>query len=388
MARFFSGVFILRQNKLKLELQQNLSPGLFFASLRAMRKSFLCLWLALAVSASGAEITINFGDFTAGRSPTNFSSALAGTGKPGDWKIVTDESPSAFAPLMPQITSTAHAIRRPVLAQLSQDPTDERFPMFIYAGETFKNFKVTTQFKIVSGVAEQMAGIVFRFQNASNFYVLRASALGRNVRFYKVVDGIRSDPIGPPLDIAANTWHTLAVQCLGDQITCWLDDKPLMPTLNDSSFSAGKIGFWTKSDAVSYFGDTTIDYTPVVPAAQLLVRDIMKKYPRILGLRIYTPDDKGRMRILASKDEPEAGQPGTDAEKSAFATGAIYYGHEKGKVVVDMPLNDRNGEAIATVQVKLKSHSLAETQDMVLDRVRIIINAMQAQVLSKEDLMN
>ena len=160
-----------------------------------------------------------------------------------------------------------------------------------------------------------------------------------------------------------------------------------MNTLNDSTFSAGKIGFWTKSDAVSYFGDTTIDYTPVVPAAQLLVRDIMKKYPRILGLRIYTPDDKGRMRILASKDEPETGQPGTDAEKSAFATGAIYYGHEKGKVVVDMPLNDRNGEAIATVQVKLKSYSLAETQDMVLDRVRIIINAMQAQVLTKEDLM-
>jgi hypothetical protein len=356
-----------------------------------MRKILFGLCLALAGSAFGAEITINFGDFTAGRSPTNFSSALAGSGQPGDWKIVTDESPSAFAPLMPQIPSTAHAIRRPVLAQLSQDPTDERFPMFIYAGETFKNFKVTAQFKIVSGVAEQMAGIVFRFQNASNFYVLRASAQGHNIKFYKVVDGVRPDPdefIGPTMDVATNTWHTLTVQCLGDQITCWFDGQPLMNTMNDSTFSAGKIGFWTKSDAVSYFGDTTIDYTPVVPAAQLLVRDIMKKYPRILGLRIYTPDDKGQMRILASKDEPEAGQPGTDAEKSAFDTGAIYYGHEKGKVVVDMPLNDRNGVAIATVQVKLKSHALAETQDMVLDRVRIIINAMQAQVLTKEDLMN
>ena len=114
----------------------------------------------------------------------------------------------------------------------------------------------------------------------------------------------------------------------------------------------------------------------------------MKKYPRILGLRIYTPDDKGQMRILASKNQTETGQPGADAEKNTLATGAIYYGHEKGTVVVDMPLNDRNGEAIATVQVKLKSYSLAETQDMVLDRVRIIINAMQAQVLSKEDLMN
>jgi len=177
------------------------------------------------------------------------------------------------------------------------------------------------------------------------------------------------------------------VQCLGNQITCWLDGKPAMPTLNDSSFSAGKIGFWTKSDAVSYFGDTTVDYTPIVPAAQTLVDNMMKKYPRILGLRIYTPDDKGQMRILASKTQADIGLPGTDAEKNTFTSGTVSIGHEKGTVVVDMALNDRNGDAIAAVQVKLKSYSLAETQDMVLDRVRIIINAMQTQVLSKEDLM-
>jgi len=351
-----------------------------------MRKFLFGLSLALAMSASGAQIKINFSDFAAGQSLTNFHNALAGAGQPGDWKIVTDESPSTFAPLMPQIAPTAPATRRPVLAQLSRDPADEHFPMLIYDGHTFKNFKLTAPFKIIGGVAEQMAGVVFRFQNASNFYVLRVSALGRNVRFYKVVDGIRSDPIGPPLNIATNTWHTLAVQCLGDQITCWLDDKAVMPTLNDSSFSAGKIGFWTKSDAVSYFGDTTIDYTPLVPAAQALVRDILKTYPRIVGLRIYTPDDSGQMRILASKVESEAGQPGTDVEKAAFTNGTVSMGHTKGTVLVDMPLNDRNGEPIATVRVELKSYSLAETQDTVLDRVRIIVNEMQKRVLSKQDL--
>jgi len=364
-----------------------LSPGHFFATLWAMRKSFLGLWLALAISASGAEITINFSGFAAGQSPTNFHNALAGTGQPGDWKIVTDESPSAFAPLIPQITSTAPAVRRPVLAQLSRDQTDEHFPMLIYDGQTFKNFKLTMPFKIIGGLAEQMAGVVFRFQNASNFYVVRVSALGRNVRFYKVVNGLRSEPIGPPLDIATNNWHTLAVQCLGDQVTCWLDGKPVMPTLNDSSFSSGKIGFWTKSDAVSYFGDTTIDYTPMVPAAQTLVDDMMKKYPRILGLRIYTPDDKGQMRVLASRDKSEIGMAGADAEKNTLEKGAIFYGHDKGKVAVDMPLNDRNGEPVAAVRVELTSYALAETRDAVVNRVRVIVNEMQARVLSKQDLM-
>jgi hypothetical protein len=352
-----------------------------------MRKSFFGLCLALAVSASGAEIKINFSDLTAGQSPTNFHNALAGGGQPGDWKIVTDESPSAFAPLTPQAAQSSLAVKRPVLAQTSDDPTDERFPMFIYDGQTFKDFRLVTAFKIVGGVAEQMAGVVFRFQNASNFYVVRANALNRNLHFYKVVDGVRSDPIGPPLDIATNTWHTLAVQCLGDQITCWLDDKPAMPTLNDSSFSAGKIGFWTKSDAVSYFGDTTIDYTPLVPAAQALVRDILKKYPRIVGLRIYTPDEKGQMRILASKNETEIGRPGTDAEKDTLMNSTVSIGHSKGTVLVDVPLNDRNGEAIAAVRVQLKSHSLGETQDMMLLRAHVIVEEMQKSVLSKQDLM-
>jgi hypothetical protein len=364
-----------------------LLPGSFFASLMAMRKFCLLPLLALGLSARGAEIKINVGDFAAGQSPTNFHNALAGTGRPGDWKIVMDESPSALAPLTPQAAQAAAAVKRPVLAQLSTDPADEHFPMFIYDGQTFKNFKLTTQFKIIGGEAEQMAGVVFRFANASNFYVLRASALGHNARFYKVVDGIRSDPIGPVLEVSTNVWHTLAVQCLGNQITCWFDGRPLMPTLNDNSFSSGKIGFWTKSDAVSYFGDTTIDYTPIIPPAQALVDSIMKKYPRILGLRIYMPDANGRLRVLASKDKSEIGLAGTEAEDNTLTNGAIYYGHGKGTVDVDMPLTDRNGNPIAAVRVQLKSYSLAETRDMVLDRVRIIVREMQKRVLSKGDLM-
>jgi hypothetical protein len=93
------------------------------------------------------------------------------------------------------------------------------------------------------------------------------------------------------------------------------------------------------------------------------------------------------MRVLASRDKSEIGQAGADAEKSTFEKGAIFYGHGKGTVVVDMPLNDRNGDPIAAVRVELTSYSLAETQDMVLNRVRVIVNEMQKRTLSKQDLM-
>src|SRR5476649_1988256 len=193
-----------------------------------MRRFIFCFCFAAAASAFGAEIKINFDDFTSGQSPTNFHSALAGGGKPGEWKVVMDDVPSAFTALSGQ---TPVFNRHAVLAQTSDDATDEHFPMLVYDGETFKDFKVTTQFKIVGGVTEQMAGIVFRFQNESNFYVVRASALGHNLRFYKVVDGVRSEPIGPTVDIPTNTWHSLTVQCQGTQIIFRLDDRLATPPL-------------------------------------------------------------------------------------------------------------------------------------------------------------
>ena len=346
-----------------------------------MRKFLFGFWLALTLPAVGAEIKIDLGDFPADKTPPGFHGALAGGGGPGDWKIVMDEVPPLLAPLSPQAPVVT---RKAVLAQTSTDPADERFPMLIYDGETFRDFKLTTRFKIVSGAVEQMAGIVFRFQNESNFYVIRASALGHNLRFYKVVDGIRSAPIGPQMDIATGVWHTLTVQCQGTQITCWLDDKLVMPPLNDNTFAIGKAGFWTKSDAVSYFSDTIITYTPRIPMAQALVKDIMEKQSRILGLRIYLPDDKGRLRVAASKDEKEVGQAGTDTEMNAFKNGTVSFGRGRGAVALVLPLRDRNGDPVAAVWLRLKSF-LGETQDNAVTRATIIVKQMQAQVTSKEE---
>jgi hypothetical protein len=350
-----------------------------------MQKKFpgLALWFMLAASVSGAEMKIDFSALSLGSTPTNFHNALGGGGKPGEWKIVMDEAPSAFAPLTSQSPLVSH---QAVLAQTSTNTTDEHFPLFIYDGETFKDFKISTQFKIVGGTVEQMAGMVFRFQNASNFYVVRASALGHNVRFYKMVNGVRANPIGPELDITTNTWHTLAVQCQGNQISFWLDDRLMLPPLQDDTFSEGKIGYWTKSDAVSYFRDTLIDYTPRIPAAQALVNSTMEKEPRIVGLQIYTLDDKGLPHIIASKDEGEIGQPGGSSEKIAITKGKVFFGRDKGVVIVTLPLRDRNGDQMAAVRLTLKSF-FGEIQSIAISRATTILKLMEAEVGSSQDLM-
>lgn len=344
------------------------------------------LWivcLALALSGRAAEIRFNFGNDVEGSTPTNFIPVLVGHGQPGAWKIIIEKIPSSFTPFAGQ---TPEFNRTPVLAQTSQDMTDEHFPLFIYQGGTFRNFKFTTHLKILSGITEQMAGIVFRYQNPSNYYVVRVSALGKNVRFYKVVDGIRSDPIGANIDVAADAWHTLAVQCDGNQISFWFDDKLVMPPLGDNSFGQGRLGFCTKSDAVACFTDALVDYTPTVSGAQLLVNQILEKQSRLLGLRIYLAQTNDTTTVVASKDKDEIGMAGTEAELKAIQSGAVSFGREKGAVLVTMPLRDRNGENIAAVRVKMKSFT-GETQDTAVTRARMIVLQMQQRTLSQQDLL-
>jgi len=347
-----------------------------------MRKEFYCLWLVVSLPALGAELTFDFADFPADKAPPGFRSALAGTGKPGEWKIIMDEVPPLLAPLS---TKAPVVTRRAVLAQLSQDPTDERFPLLIFDGDVFGDFTLTTRFKLAGGGLEQMAGIAFRIRDEKNFYVVRASGLGRNVRFYKVVDGVRSQPIGPEVEIPRGVWHELKIECKGNQVRSWLNGKDAIPPLTDNTFSTGKIGFWTKSDAVSYFTDTKINYTPREMAAKAIVRDAMKKYGRLRGLKVYTLDVRGEPKVVASKDEKDIGSPGGKVEKDCIAKGVMFYGKDRESVSVVMPLRDRNGDPIAAARVVMETFT-GQTEQNALARARPIVKDMQARVQSLQEL--
>lgn len=337
-----------------------------------------------SISSPAAEKKFDFSELPEDRTPPGFRSAVMGEGKPGLWRMVMDEVPPLLAPLTPQAPVVT---RRPVLAQLSQDPADEHFLLLIYQEETFSDFTLTTKFKTVRGEKEQMAGIAFRIQDETNYYVLRASSLGNTFRFYKVVGGIRGDVIGPEISIPHGVWHELGILCSGNQIHCLLDGKEAMPTLNDNTFTHGKIGFWTKSDSVSYFCDTRIVYTPKQQPAQTLVSQTITNFPRLLGLKVYVPGaDSQSTRVVGSKSALDLGEPGGKSEQEVIATGQVYYGNEKGVVSVVMPLRDRNGDTIAAARVLLKALP-GQTEQSALARAMPIVKQMQQQIQSLQDLV-
>jgi hypothetical protein len=347
------------------------------------------LWIAIVLftlQAVGAEKKFDFSEVRENQTPPGFRNAVSGQGGPGDWKVMLDEVP----PLMPRLTAQASGLtKQSVLAQLAQDSTDEHFPILVYEEEAYGDFTLTTRFKTVRGSAEQMAGIAFRIQNETNYYVVRASSLGNTFKFYRVVNGVRGVPVGVDIAIPSGVWHEMSVECKDNKIRASLDGKELINLMDKvDPLKSGKIGFWTKSDSVSYFADTKIVYTLREPPAQAIVRDTVKKFPHLLDLKIYVADnDPKAPRLLACKDEKELGQAGGKEEQGAIGTGAIFYGKSQGSVSVIMPLRDRNGDSIAAALIKMKSFP-GQTEQNALARAQPIVRDMQDKVQTLQDLID
>ena len=348
-----------------------------------MRNYLAWVFLAAAWPAVGAERKFDFVDVGEGQAPPGFRSTVTGSGKPGDWKIVLDEVPSLLPPLSPEAVSHA---KRPVLAQVAQDPAEDHYPLLVLDDEVFGDFTLTTRFKLVSGSVEQMAGLAFRIQDEKNYYYVRASGLGNTFYFFRFVKGDLIGPIGSKVEITKGVWHEMSVECRGSQVTCSLDGKVIIPQLMQDTFPKGKIGFWTKSDSVSYFGDTRIVYKPVVPPVQIVVRETLNKYSLLLGLKLYVPGATPQTtRVLAGKEPGDIGQAGGMSELDVITHGTIYYGKEADGVSVIMPVRDRNGEIAAALRLRMRSFP-GQTEQNALARARPIVKDIEARMLALKDL--
>jgi hypothetical protein len=343
----------------------------------------LLVSLVLSPRLLGEVLHFDFAQTPAGQVPAGFKSLLSGEGPPGDWQVVYADQAS---PAAPPAAGTRVTEQQAVVAQLSRDRTDERFPMLVYQPLTVADFTFTARVKLVEGAVEQMAGLVFRVQDEKNYYIARVSALGNNIRFYKMVGGVRTSPIGPELPIPKGTWIELSVQCAANQIRVFLNGQQAIPTLTDDSFTEGKVGFWTKSDSVSWFTEARLDYVPMVAPAQQLVDIMMREHSRILGIKIYAATAaRPKPHVIASNDPSDLGQPATTVEEDVIARGMPYFGKEKSENLVTLPLRDRNGDPMAAVKFKLERFA-GQTDQNAVARALPLIKEMQTRAKTISDL--
>lgn len=212
---------------------------------------------AFLVAASGscaeepAETVYKFDENAAGKLPAGFVETLTAGGGPVKWHVIeARDAPSG----------------KQVVAQLSQDSTNTRYPLLVLDDFSATDVDVSMRFKPVSGKVDQAAGIVWRWQDKDNYLVVRANALENNVVAYKTVAGKRSSigikgdakAYGVKAEVPSNKWSTLRIRMVGNTAEIYLNEKKLFEVESDAITSAGKVGLWTKADSVIQFDDLKV----------------------------------------------------------------------------------------------------------------------------------
>lgn len=129
---------------------------------------------------------------------------------------------------------------RKIVAQLSNDRTNARYPHLVHDDFKARDLDLSVRFKTISGQVDASGGLVFRYQNKDNFYVVRANALEDNVVAYKTENGRRSNigvkgkgnAYGVKADVPYRQWNTLRVILKGNLIEIFLNGNKFFEVEN------------------------------------------------------------------------------------------------------------------------------------------------------------
>lgn len=188
--------------------------------------------------------TFHFSKEDVGKLPKGWKADRTGKGEGSVWKVVADD--------------TAPSKKGYVLAQTAEGPT-QLFNLCVTEDTSYQDVEVSVKFKAVKGKIDQGGGVVWRYQDANNYYICRYNPLEENFRVYKVEGGKRIQLMTKEaLVVPAGEWHTLAISQTGDRIECKLDGKTYLEVKDATFPKAGKVGLWSKADAQTHFDELVV----------------------------------------------------------------------------------------------------------------------------------
>ena len=202
-----------------------------------MKTLFLASLAFTAIAASSSADTVTFDNFKTGAAPPGWTATQTGSGS-AKWSVEKDDS----APSKPN-----------VLKQSGQ----ATFPVCIKNDTNLKDGFVEVKFKPVAGKEDQAGGVIWRVQDANNYYISRANALEDNVTIYHTINGKRVAFKSINTKVTSGVWHTLRVDFAGNKFTVTFDGNKVIDATDESFANAGKVGVWTKADSVTEFDNFT-----------------------------------------------------------------------------------------------------------------------------------
>jgi hypothetical protein len=202
-----------------------------------MKASLFTMIVTTMATALAAAETVNFDDMKAGVPPPGWTATQTGSGT-AKWSVEKDAS----APSKPN-----------VLKQSGQ----ATFPVCIKNDTKIQDGFVEVKFRPVAGKEDQAGGVIWRVQDANNYYISRANALEDNVTIYHTINAKRVAFKNINTKVTSGVWHTLRVGFVSNKFTVTFDGNKVIDATDESFANAGKVGVWTKADSVTLFDDFT-----------------------------------------------------------------------------------------------------------------------------------
>lgn len=190
---------------------------------------------------------VSFDHERPGQPPANWTVVAARPGAPARWEIRPDPS----APSRPT-----------VLAQVGTTPRDIEPSLAIFNNSVCRDGDLSVKFKIQDGPpGSRVAGLVWRYQDPGNYYLLRFSVDDGSVVLYRMSGGqLQMIAAGQGRhDLRTGQWYVAKVVYRGDRIRILFGNRLLFNAFDSAILKPGKTGLRTRAATTVYFDDFRID---------------------------------------------------------------------------------------------------------------------------------
>jgi len=210
-----------------------------------------------------AAVTI-LGFWGFGADNVNFDSVPSGTpppywtfvARPGNkvrWEVRRD--PSAPS-------------RGNVLEKVTPGSLDTDNPSAIFDKVVCRDGDLSVKFRIDGGMRTRTAGIVWRYLDSNNYYLLHFSADQSNIVLFRVrngryesipATGAAAGSFGVTHEIRTGQWYVVKVMFRGSQIRVLFGNRRLFEADDNGLSEAGRTGLWTRGRTTASFDDFRVD---------------------------------------------------------------------------------------------------------------------------------
>ena len=197
---------------------------------------------------------VNFDKLRPGTVPPNWTLSSTGSTESARWEILFDKTAPS---------------RGNVFSEMSGVSRDAESPLAVYDKVVCRDGDLSVKFKIVPNTRRGKAvGVVWRYQDPQNYYLLELSVDQRNIALYRIENGQRrpvpvlhgrAGDVGVSHDLRTGKWYETKVMFRGDRFKVLFDNRELFNAVDDSLQVPGKTGLWTRGGTVASFDDYRID---------------------------------------------------------------------------------------------------------------------------------